>query len=796
MPSTSRRNLLLSCAFGASLALASSGTAHASPVRRYIDVCPKNGPRRCDTKVVTDEAGLPLRSTAAPVGGWSPADLQSAYGLPAAGGSGLTVAVFGGGSDLSDAESDLAVYRSQYGLPPCTSASGCFRKIDEHGGTSYPPPGTSSGDELEQMLDLEMASAGCPACKILFVVGPDLDVALATVKSSGAAAFSFSFQYSYGSDATNASVCQSAGFDDTSSGLLVTGAMGDGGYPSLAGWVPVVCQGVVAVGGTSLTRDSSARGWSETTWSGTGSGCSDAVAKPSWQTDTGCSMRMAGDISAVGDPSTGVSVYSTQGGGGWIVVGGTSASSPLVAGALTAVGVANGHFTPAWIWQHTADFYDVTTGSNGSCGGQASYVCKAGPGYDGPTGWGTPNGKLLASEAGGGAYAAQFVGQSFPLAVNTTMTMAAGQVIPSYIELKNVGTKTWDSNTRLATSQPRDRGSAFADGTWIAPNRLAAVQGTVPPGGTYRFTFDLAAPPAAGAYDEFFGVVEEGAAWFSDPGQGGPTDDYLEVRVSVVAAPADAGGPIDASVPTDAAAARDAAAPIDAAPPVSADGGLWAAGDGAGASTGCGCEAAGATQAFPFAWAWLGLGLGLGGRAIVRALGSAQSLRVPPRVGQGIIQAARTRPAVNDATRCLETDHQRLDALLLEIEQAASAGQFPHAQQKLSLFASGLLRHMRAEEDILFPLLQSADARTGTPISVMRMDHDNFRELLALVAAQFTASSKLWASSLGRLREGLAAHNVREERVLYPMAGDVAQATGRTAELADRLRTVLEEPRS
>jgi hypothetical protein len=131
-------------------------------------------------------------------------------------------------------------------------------------------------------------------------------------------------------------------------------------------------------------------------------------------------------------------------------------------------------------------------------------------------------------------YAAQFLSQSFPLA-SATMTMVEGQVVPSTIELKNVGTKTWDANTRIGTTQPRDRKSAFADGTWIAGNRLAAVQGTVPPGGTYKFAFDLAAPMAAGSYDEFFGVVQDGTAWFGDPGQGGPPDDDLEVKITVVA---------------------------------------------------------------------------------------------------------------------------------------------------------------------------------------------------------------------------------------------------------------------
>jgi MYXO-CTERM domain-containing protein len=133
-------------------------------------------------------------------------------------------------------------------------------------------------------------------------------------------------------------------------------------------------------------------------------------------------------------------------------------------------------------------------------------------------------------------YAAQYVAQSFPLA-STTMTMSEGEVIPSYIELKNVGAKAWDSNTKLATTQARDRSSVFADATWLSKSRLSAVTGTVPPGGTYRFKFDLAAPDTAGLHDEFFGMVQEGVTWFSDPGQGGPADNVLEVKIDVVTPP-------------------------------------------------------------------------------------------------------------------------------------------------------------------------------------------------------------------------------------------------------------------
>ncbi len=133
-------------------------------------------------------------------------------------------------------------------------------------------------------------------------------------------------------------------------------------------------------------------------------------------------------------------------------------------------------------------------------------------------------------------YGASFVSQSFPFAT-MTLEMTAGQVVPSTIELENTGSKAWDANTKLGTTVPRDRSSAFADGTWLAPNRLAAVSGAVPPGGTYKFHFDLAAPMTPGLYDEHFGVVEEGVTWFGDPGEGGPPDDQLEVKIQVMASP-------------------------------------------------------------------------------------------------------------------------------------------------------------------------------------------------------------------------------------------------------------------
>lgn len=134
----------------------------------------------------------------------------------------------------------------------------------------------------------------------------------------------------------------------------------------------------------------------------------------------------------------------------------------------------------------------------------------------------------------GGGFAAEFVAQSFPYTSEGSLQMRAGDVVEAWIELRNAGARPWDSNTMLAATEPRDRESVFAGPEWPAPNRYAQVEGVVNPGETYRFTFQLHAPMEPGLYDEFFGVVQEGEAWFSD--QGGPPDNQLEGLFEVLAA--------------------------------------------------------------------------------------------------------------------------------------------------------------------------------------------------------------------------------------------------------------------
>ncbi len=340
--------------------------------------------------------------------GYGPSDLQSAYNLPSStAGKGATVAVVDAHNDPVIA-SDLATYRSQYGLPPCTQASGCFRVVNQNGQASpLPADAAGTGWDQEESLDVDMVSAICPNCHIILVEAnssnnPDLYTAEDAAVNLGAKFVSNSW-----------AACEYSG--ETSEdryfnhpGVAIGAASGDWGYldegigcgtPSY----PATSQYVTAVGGTSLVRDSSiSRGWAETVWasgsgSGTGSGCSVLEPQPSWQAGvtSGCANRADNDVSAVADPNTGVAVYDSYTGGGWGVYGGTSVGTPVVVSAYALAGLpASGSYPASYLYAHyKADpsaFNDVTSGANGTC--TPSVLCTADPGWDGPTGLGTPDG--------------------------------------------------------------------------------------------------------------------------------------------------------------------------------------------------------------------------------------------------------------------------------------------------------------------------------------------------------------------------------------------------------------------
>jgi subtilase family serine protease len=388
--------LLIGIAMGASTV--SAQAVELSGRTFHKAVCPGPtalGEARCHAHVVTDRAGNPLANldragrplatrNATPAG-YGPSDLRGAYGLTslsAANGSGVTIAIVDA-YGYSNAERDLGVYRSQYLLPACTTANGCFKKINQSGGTSYPKSNT--GWDQEQALDLDMVSAICPNCHILLVEASSASFGnLAAAEKTAAAALGVhAISNSYGGGESGSSAYDSA---YNHPGIAVTVSTGDSGYGVQ---FPASSEFVTAVGGTSLYISGGVR-VSETAWSGGGSGCSSLYQKPTWQKDGACAYRMEADTSAVADPNTGVAVYGPVFGNfsGWLVFGGTSVSAPLTAAIY---GLKNDAVTyGSNPYSNLGSLNDITSGSNGSCGG--TYLCTAIVGYDGPTGLGTPNG--------------------------------------------------------------------------------------------------------------------------------------------------------------------------------------------------------------------------------------------------------------------------------------------------------------------------------------------------------------------------------------------------------------------
>ncbi|MGC9602189.1 MAG: S53 family peptidase [Minisyncoccia bacterium] len=384
--------------------LARSGAAF----QPYIKVCTDAGVGQasCNARVITDSAGVPVtnarnpsQSSALPAG-YGPAQFHGAYNLPLTAAAGTPIIAIVDAYDDPNIASDLNTYSTMYGLPQCTTANGCFKKVNQTGGTKY--PNSNAGWALEISLDVEIAHATCQNCNIMLVeansatytnlmAAEDYAIAHASVVSNSWGSGEFggaSGETSYDYHFTN----------PNHPGVAITFSAGDGGYGAE---YPASSPYVTAVGGTSLSVNSLGNNTysykSESAWSGTGSGCSSYEPQPSWQTAlglSGCSKRIVADVSADADPNTGAAVYDSvryAGMSGWFQVGGTSLASPIIAATYALSGNIPANTSENSIpYKNVGDLRDVTSGSNGSCGG--SYLCTAMPGFDGPTGEGTPNG--------------------------------------------------------------------------------------------------------------------------------------------------------------------------------------------------------------------------------------------------------------------------------------------------------------------------------------------------------------------------------------------------------------------
>ncbi len=342
----------------------------------------------CLSKVIVNGKGTVPQSTTPPAGALTPTQLKSAYKLTGLSSSGRTVAIVDA-YGYPNLERDLATYRSYFGLPACTKASGCLKIMDQSGGSSLPR--FDSGWAGEQALDVDAVSAACPDCKIIVVQAKtpsfaNLGTAVVTAsKQAGVVAISNSYG---GSDAADTTY----GTYYNHPGIAVTASTGDNGYQG--GSYPASSSYVTAVGGTSLVAASNSRGWSETVWSGAGSGCSsyNAALAAASTYGTGCAKRAMADVAAAADPSKGgLAVYwpTNSKSSTWAQVGGTSESAPIIAAVYALSGNTSG-YANAIPYSHPSSLFDVTSGSNGSC--PTTQWCNARAGWDGPTGLGTPNG--------------------------------------------------------------------------------------------------------------------------------------------------------------------------------------------------------------------------------------------------------------------------------------------------------------------------------------------------------------------------------------------------------------------
>ncbi|HEV2261805.1 MAG TPA: hypothetical protein VGR69_05905 [Candidatus Rubrimentiphilum sp.] len=293
--------------------------------------------------------------------GLHPADLQNAYSLPSQNRGGLVAIV--DAYDDPNAEADLAVYRAAYGLPPCTTLNGCFKKVNQQG-SSGNYPAFDAGWSEEISIDLDMVSATCPACSIELIEAnsaslDDLGASVDFAAGSGAVAISNSY-YAY---EWSGETAEDVHYNHP--GVAITVASGDQPSPLY----PAASQYVTSVGGTSLSGSSGS--WTQSAWSYDGQGCSAYVSRPQWQHQTSCKTRATVDVAAVADPQTGVSMYDSLA-GGWLVAGGTSVGAPLIAAAYALSGNPTG---PAYSYQNATAFQQI-----------------GGSGYQLPTGLGSPVG--------------------------------------------------------------------------------------------------------------------------------------------------------------------------------------------------------------------------------------------------------------------------------------------------------------------------------------------------------------------------------------------------------------------
>jgi subtilase family serine protease len=345
-----------------------------------------------------------ITPNSATVVGLTPTQIRHFYGFDGLScnssntcGAGQTIAIVDAFDD-PNIESDLGVFTTQFSLPPCTTANGCFTKLTPQG-----LPRTDRGWALEISLDVEWAHAIAPGAKIVLVEAltnsnTNLFKAVDTAASTVGV---HQVSMSWGGGESSSETSLDSHF--TVNGVSFTASSGDSGHGII---YPSASPNVVSVGGTTLNIDRFGNLQSETAWSGSGGGISADESEPSYQTNypipsTG-GKRGNPDVSYDADPNSGVAVYDSLGDQGfknWIQVGGTSAGAPQWAALIAIVNArrtsplgstgaptANADIYSIAKTAYSTNFRDIISGTNGSCG----TVCTASTNYDFVTGLGSP----------------------------------------------------------------------------------------------------------------------------------------------------------------------------------------------------------------------------------------------------------------------------------------------------------------------------------------------------------------------------------------------------------------------
>ena len=341
-------------------------------------VCPgpaAPGDSHCHSWVHGDASSAPV--------GLTPAQMKGAYGFSnsSTAGAGTTIAIVDA-FNVPSAENDLNVFSAQFGLPACTSASGCFKKVNQSGGTRYPR--YNAGWGLEIALDIEWAHAIAPGAKILLVEASTNSFTNLLAAEDYAGAHANYVSNSWGGGEFSGETAYDSHF--ARSGVAFFVSAGDKGLPAE---YPSASPNVISVGGTTLNFNSDGSLQSETGWSSGGGGCSVYETANSAQAGFGSygqvncgGTRATPDVSLDADPNSGAAVYDSSnysGQSGWYQVGGTSLSSPMWAGRAADSGAV---VNAAYAYGSAITYRDITSGNNGApclagydlCSGRGSWT--------------------------------------------------------------------------------------------------------------------------------------------------------------------------------------------------------------------------------------------------------------------------------------------------------------------------------------------------------------------------------------------------------------------------------------